>query len=69
MPDTRAQRDRIAKLKKRHGTIYRDGVEPDGETVRVHWAGDEPLEERTRVITPSGIAQEPGPADLKDLLR
>lgn len=64
---TRAQRDRIKKLQKQHGPIFRDGERFDG-AIRVHWAGDEPLEERTRDITPSGIAQEPPPSDLKDLL-
>lgn len=62
---TRAQRKAIDRLKKKHGSIINDGVEADGESVRVHWLGDEPADERTRVITPSGLAHEP--ADLERL--
>lgn len=62
---TRAQKKAIERLKKKHGPILSDGTERDGETVRVHWLGDDPLDERTRVISPSGIATEP--VDLEKL--
>lgn len=56
---TRAQRRAIDRLKKKHPLILLDGVERDGETIRIHWLGDEPLDERTRVISPTGLATEP----------
>lgn len=62
---TRAQRKAVDRLKKKHGTILHDGVERDGESIRVHWLGDDPLEDRIRVISPTGLAQEP--ADVERL--
>lgn len=56
---TKAQQRAIERMTKKLGVTVVMGVEPDGVSLRVRYEGQEPEDDRTRVITPSGLVLEP----------
>lgn len=56
---TKAQDKSMFRLARDHGGVFIVGKEPDGASIRVRWAGLEPVEDRERIIRPSGLVLEP----------